>query len=313
MTNEELCKRYQDGDAEALGALYEQNRGLIEKEIRKYCGLEDPDDLRQESFFAIRQAAALWDHSKGANFATYCAYWLNQVARRYILNNSGTIRAPIHTRERMLRYNKAVNAYRVTFGRDPTNKELCYALDLKEQQLEDLRRDMLTLCTRSASDPIGEDGEDTLEDFIKDDGDPIGDTLEQIHREQIHRAIEKELEALPEREANVIRKRYYEGLTLKEVAANVGVSPERIRQLESKALRKLRRPAPSRRLIACYSEGGAYSAGLRRAGYVAFKYDHTSAQERAIIRLEEMTGRIWEERAKALEMGFTSLNTNFAT
>ena len=270
MTNEELCELYQSGNADALGELYAQNTGLIEKAIQRYSGLEDPEDLRQESFFAIRHAAALWDHSKGANFATYCTYWLHQTARRYILNNCGTIRAPVHARERIRQYNRAANAYRVTFGRDPSNEELCYALNLSKQQLEDLRRDMVTLSTRSTSAPVGEDGESTVEDFLKDDRDQMGEVLDKIHREEIHRAIEK------------------------EIAANVGISPERIRQLEERALRKLRRPAPSRRLNACYSEGGAYSAGLRGTGLKSFKYDHTSAQERAIMKLEEIAARMWE-------------------
>lgn len=294
MTNEELCELYQSGNADALGELYAQNIGLIEKAIQRYSGLEDPEDLRQESFFAIRHAAALWDHSKGANFATYCTYWLHQTARRYILNNCGTIRAPVHARERIRQYNRAVNAYKVKFGRDPSNEELCYALNLSKQQLEDLRRDMVTLSTRSTSAPVGEDGESTVEDFLKDDRDQMGEVLDRIHREEIHRAIERELEELPEREADVIRKRYYEGMTLKEIAANVGISPERIRQLEERALRKLRRPAPSRRLNACYSESGAYSAGLRGTGLKSFKYDHTSAQERAIMKLEEIAARMWE-------------------
>lgn len=294
MTNEELCKRYQNGDAQALEDLYIQNKGLIESIIKKYSALADPDDLRQESFFAIRQAAALWELSKGANFATYCAYWIKQRTIRYIYDYSGTIRAPVHTRERIRRYNNTVNAYRVKFGRDPSQNELCFALDLSRQQLDDLRRDIMTIHPRSTSEPIGEEGEDTLQDFLRDDRDPIGDVLERIHREEVHRAIESELERLPEKEAAIIRKRYFKGMTLKEIGADSGITPERVRQVEENALRKLRRPAATKRLLACYTEGGAYSAGLRRTGLNSFRNDHTSAQERAIIRLEEIAGRIWE-------------------
>lgn len=294
MTNEELCKRYQNGDAQALEDLYIQNKGLIESIIKKYSALADPDDLRQESFFAIRQAAALWELSKGANFATYCAYWIKQRAIRYIYDYSGTIRAPVHTRERIRRYNNTVNAYRVKFGRDPSQNELCFALDLSRQQLDDLRRDIMTIHPRSTSEPIGEEGEDTLQDFLRDDRDPIGDVLERIHREEVHRAIESELERLPEKEASIIRKRYFKGMTLKEIGTDSGITPERVRQMEENALRKLRRPAATKRLLAYYTEGGAYSAGLRRTGLNSFRNDHTSAQERAIIRLEEIAGRIWE-------------------
>lgn len=302
MTNEELCERYQDGDREALEAIYNQNRGLIETIVRKYGALEDPDDLRQESFFAIRQAAALWDHSKGGNFATYCTYWIKQTVLRYIYNNSRTIRAPIHILERIRLYDRTVNAYRVEFGRDPTNEELFFALDLTPQQLEDLKRDIITLRTRSTAGPIGEDGEETLEDFLKDDRDPIGDAIDRIHNDELHEAIEKELRAIPEREADVIRKRYYNGLTLKETAATIGVSPERVRQLESGALRKLRRPKAEKRLQAYFTDSGAYSAGLR-CGLHFFKDTHTSAQERAIMKLEEIAGRIWGDYPRPAHNG----------
>jgi hypothetical protein len=141
---------------------------------------------------------------------------------------------------------------------------------------------------------VGEDGEDTLQDFLRDDRDQIGEVLERIHREELHSAIEKELEEIPEREAAVIRKRYFEGMTLKEAGKHIGVTPERVRQLEARALRKLRRPQAARRLNIYFTDGGAYSAGLRGTGLTSFKNSQSSSQERAIIRLEEIAGRIWE-------------------
>lgn len=296
MTNEELCTRYQTGDAEALEELYKANRGLIEIIIRKYGAFADLDDLRQESFFAVRQAAALWDHTKGGNFATYCGYWIRQAANRYVFTNYGTIRAPGHTRAKIQRYNRVINAYRVEFGRDPSKDELAAVLGLTLQQLDDLKRDIITLHTRSASEPIGdEDGEDTLQDFLKDDRDPIGDLLDRIHREELREAIEKELDAIPEREAAIIRKRYFDGLTLKETGAAMGVTPERVRQLEARAFRALRRPSVEKRLSAYFTDSGAYSAGLRGTGLTTFRNSGTSSPEAAIIRLEEIAGRFWEK------------------
>lgn len=291
-TNEELCLRYKEGDPEALAALYDQNSGLIETVVRKYSALEDPEDLRQESFFAIRQAAALWDHSKGGNFATYCRYWLKQALIRYIYNYSGIIRASVYTLERIRIYRKTVNAFETEFGREPTEEELRFALGVTAQQLEDLKRDMLTIRPRSTADPVGEDGEETLEDFLKDDRDPISDAIDRIHNEELHEAIENELKAIPEKEADVIRRRYYKEQTLKQVAAGIGVSIEGARQIEEKALRKLRRPKARRRLQAYLTDSSAYSEGLR-GGLNLFKTDHTSAQERALIRLETLTGPIY--------------------
>lgn len=311
MTNEELCERYQDGDREALEALYNQNRGLIGTIVRKYSALEDPDDLRQESFFAIRQAASLWDHSKGGNFATYCTYWIKQTVLRYIYNNSRTIRAPIHILERIRLYDRTVNAYRVKFGQDPTNEELCFALDLTPQQLEDLKRDIITLRTRSTAEPIGEDEEGTLEDVLKDDRDPIGDTIDRIQNDELHEAIERELKAISEREADVIRKRYYDGMTLKETAATIGVSPERVRQLENKALNKLRRPKSERRLQAYFTKSGAYSIGLR-GGLAHYRNSYTSAQEYALMKLEEVAGRIWGDYPRPAQNGIYDAKYEFS-
>lgn len=292
MTNEELCTMYQNGDPEALEKLYIQNRGLIEMIIRKYAALQDPDDLMQESFFAVRKAAALWDHSKGGNFATYCAYWIKQTVHRYVLANYGTIRAPENIRGRIRQYNRALNSYRLQFGRDPSTMELYAMTGLTPQQLEALKRDMVTLHTRSASEPVGEDGETELEEFIKDPKDPIEEALDRIQTEELHQAIEEELEKLPEREAEIIRKRHYEGATLKETAAALGVSPERVRQLEARAFRTLRKPAAARRLMAYFTDGGAYSAGLHNTGLSTFRRNWTSSQEAAIIRLEEIAERI---------------------
>lgn len=292
MTNEELCTCYQNGEAEALEKLYNKNRGLIETIIKKYAALQDPDDLRQESFFAVMQAAALWDHSKGGNFATYCAYWIKQAVHRYVLANYGTIRAPEHLRGRIRRYNRVLNAYRLQFGRDPSDIELAAVLELSPQQLDNLKRDIVTLHTRSASEPVGEDGETELEEFIKDPKDPIEEALDRIQTEELHQAIEEELEKLPEREAEIIRKRHYEGATLKETAAALGVSPERVRQLEARAFRSLRKPAAARRLMTYFTDGGAYSAGLHNTGLSTFRRSWTSSQEAAIIRLEQDAARI---------------------
>lgn len=313
MTNEELILAIRAGHdvTENMTLLYNQNLPMIHRIVKKYSGVEAIEDLLQESYFSLVRAVELWDPEREAQFLTFLIVCLKTDLYRYITDCGALIRIPPNQKTLIYKYDRIMNAYRVELGRDATPEELRAFLGVSKDQFEQLKKDRLTTKPRSTNEVIGGDDEDiTLEDTLPDKSEPIEDALERIHREQIHGAIERELEALPEREADVIRKRYYEGLTLKETGAAIGVGPERIRQLEAKALRKLRRPAPSRRLIACYSEGGAYSAGLRRAGYVAFKYDHTSAQERAIIRLEEMTGRIWKERAKVLKMGFNAAKYN---
>ena len=307
LTNEELCTLYQNGDTSALWELFTKNSGLIESIIRKYSALEDIEDLRQESFFAIRKAALLWDHSKGGNFATYCTYWVKQVIFQYAFNCRGVVRVPISEQNRIRQYNKVLNACRIKWGREPTERELCALLEITPKQLRATQSTAIALRIRSTSEPVGEEGESTLEDFIADNSDPIGDAVERIQAEELHQAIEKELKAIPEDAADILRRRYYENLTINETSAATGITPAQVKNIESRAIRNLRRPDVARRLIPYLTEGGAYSMGLKGGSLGAFKNGGASSQERALIWLEERTGKIWKNNP------LTPLNNNCAT
>ena len=289
MTNEELCVKYQNGDPEAIEQLYIQNIRMIEKIIRRYRDIEDLDDLRQESFFGIVRAAELWKPDKGS-FINYAVYWIKQAVRRYIDNCGGVVRVPVHKRELIGRYNRSMNSYRLKFGRDPSEKELCALLELSKNQLEDLKKDIRALKIRSTAETVGGDGDDlTLEDTIAADGDAIGDVIERIHYEQLSACIWSEVDILPASQRDVIRKRYKEGCTMKECGAALGVTPECVKSLEDKAMRELRKTKHTRRLLPFLTESGAYSAGISHNGLGMFKR-YGSVQERAVMRLEQLAG-----------------------
>ena len=141
MTNEELVIEYQTGNKAVIEQLYLQNRGMIEKIVRRYAGIEEPDDLRQESFFGLVKAAELWKPEKETAFISYAVYWIRAAIHQYIRNYSGVVRLPSYKRDLIGRYKKAVNSYRMMFGRYPSDRELCVALNLKSKQLEDLKKD----------------------------------------------------------------------------------------------------------------------------------------------------------------------------
>ena len=295
MTNEELCAMYQSGTnkQEILEQLYTQNAGIIEKIIRRYRDIEDLEDLRQESYFGIMRAAELWKSEKGS-FINYAVYWIKQVVKRYIDNCGAVVRVPVNRRELIGRYHRCLNSYRLKFGRDPSEKELCALLELSMNQLEDLKRDLHALKIRSTAETVGGDDDDlTLEDTIADDGDAIGDVIERIHFEQLSACIWSEVDILPAGQRDVIRKRYKEGCTMKECGAALGVTPECVKSLEDKALRELRRPKHTKRLRPFFTESGAYNAGLKNNGLGTFER-YGSSQECAVMRLERLTGmNLW--------------------
>lgn len=295
MTNEELCIAIQSetGDkSELLEQLYIQNAKMIEKIIRRYQESQELDDLRQEAYFGIYRAAELWNPDKESTFLTYAVYWIRQAINRYIENCGSCIRVPVNRRAQIGRYNRALNSYRVRFGREPSNMELCSLLDLTLEQLKNLRNDAQALRIRSTSEPIGGEEDDiTLEDTLAAAGDPIGEALERMQHEQLSAELWSCVDDLEPRESAVIRSRYgnEQALTLKECGENLGVSVERVRQLEAAALRKLRKPRYTKRLIPYLTDHGAYTMGLRGNGITAFERKGSS-QERAVMLLEQFSG-----------------------
>lgn len=300
MTNEELVVRFQRGDHDALEALYLQNTGLIEVIARKYQAYSEIDDLRQEAFFGLSRAAELWDPDRGGSFVTYLTYWLRQTMQRYVDDNGLTVRVPANQLSRMRQYSKMLTSYQMQFGRDPSDAELRYGLDLSQKQLDDLRKDVHALRIRSTEEVIsGDDDDILLGDMIADDCDPISDAIERVQHEQMSKALWGEVDALPEREAEVIRDRWKHDHTLKECAASLGISPERVRQLEAKGMRKLRSGRSVRVLSAYLTDSGARSLGLRQTGLSAFRHNAASSVELAIMKLEQYE----REREKRLLYG----------
>lgn len=293
MTNEELCIAIQSetGDkSELLEQLYIQNAKMIEKIIRRYQESQELDDLRQEAYFGIYRAAELWNPDKDSTFLTYAVYWIRQAITRYIGNCGSCIRVPVKRRAQIGRYNRALNSYRVRFGREPSNMELCSLLDLTLEQLKNLRNDAQALRIRSTSEPIGGEEDDiTLEDTIAAAEDPVQDTIDKIQREELAAALWNCVDDLKPQQAAMIRDRYRNGHTLKECGEALGVSTERARQLERNAMRELRSARNVKRLRPYLTDQGAYTMGLQGNGITAFERKGSS-QERAVMLLEQFSG-----------------------
>jgi len=237
-----------DGDA-ARAHLIQANLRLVVSVAKKYIGRGlSLLDLIQEGNIGLMKATDKFDYHRGFKFSTYATWWIRQAITRAISDQSRTIRLPVHVGETINRVKKTSHRLQQILEREPTQEEIARAMDIsddKVRQVIDVARHPVSL-----EAPVGSEGDAFLGDFIEDDTmpAPIEVASQGLLRSQIGDALDK----LTERERRIIVLRY--GLddgrfrTLEEVGRDFGITRERIRQIEAKALRKLRQPSSSMQL-----------------------------------------------------------------
>lgn len=247
-----LANRIAEGDQFAKNELVEANLRLVVSLARHYqgCGLSY-QDLIQEGNIGLIKAAEKFDVSKGFRFSTYASWWIKQALSRAIADQSRTIRIPVHMTENINKFKKIERELLNQLNREPKIKEIADAMGISEKQAKEIQSYIVE--PTSLDIQVGDDDDTTIGSFIEDTHfiNPESAYIKESNGDIVNAV----LDTLSDREANILRLRFGIGgkkaMTLEEVGKEYGLTRERIRQIEAKALRKLRHPSRANILKEC--------------------------------------------------------------
>ncbi len=285
MDNEQLVARIRAGEdvSKHMLQLYNQNKGFLAKMAKRYQGFAEMEDLLQEGYIGLSEAVSRYDADKNSSFIHYAAFWIRQSMSRYVDNCGSVVRIPVQARGEIREYNRVVREYRKYYGEWPSDCALCRLLGVTREKLQEIRKSVQIGQMRSLSEVLGGDGEEfTLEDSIASDQDLEGDAIREADTAAMKRELWIAVDRLPGNLPEVIKKRFLDGRTLKEISQEWGVTYSKVHDIQNKALRTLRQPGISRKYRRYYEEYISAEC-CYHVGVESFQRTWTSEVEREVL------------------------------
>lgn len=285
MSNEELVIRIKAGEntADNMLQLYNQVKTFIHTIAWRYRAYGELEDLDQEGYLALYDAIDGYDPATGNKFITYAGYWIKQRIQRYVFSCCQSVHIAEHAQRSIQQYKKLCASFWQEYDRKPTDREVSYYIGLTRQQVQQLKKDMQAVDAGSLDEYVpGLKGDGiTLLDTVAADVDIEADVLDQVQREQLKAAMWNCVDQLTGNQPDIIRKRYVDNMTLDAIGQEYGVTRDRIRQQEAKAMRELRKPRNSK-LLEPYLDDIRCSA-MTGVGVERFRQTWTSSTEREAL------------------------------
>lgn len=262
-TNEELVLEIQNGVSvtDNMQALYLQNLPLLKQFVKPYEIFESRDDLLQESYFGLSEAIRHYDRSAGVQFMTYAKYWVVQHIQRHI-QKTAAIPIPAYLSEKIVRYSKARQQFAQLYGTEPTDSEISGFMGVSVTEVQKIQQYAYGLNVESLDRPLPDNEDFSIADTVPDDFDLENSAIDSIYESFTAGILDAAVSGLDERQRMIIRKIYFEGQSIADVARESGIQYQTVRKLKHEALRKLSRNKRLRERLEI-TDASIYNSGLR--------------------------------------------------